>query len=82
MLDAVLDQHRPGRIAILGSLCGSHESHRFFSITHIEAADVAACPDCTATVFDSCAGCGTSVRLDQCPARAAISRALLGEDGS
>ena len=43
------------------------------------AADVTACPDCPATVYVSCAGCGPHVPLDSCPVRTAISAALLGE---
>lgn len=77
-LDAVLAQHQPGRIVILGALCPRHEAHRHFSITGTEAADIVACQDCPATVYGSCAGCGPQVRLDLCPVRAAIAAALLG----
>lgn len=78
-LEAVLAQHQPGRIAVLGALCSRHKDHRYFSITSTEAADVTACPDCAATVYVSCEGCGLPMRLDSCPARAAISRELSGE---
>ena len=74
-----LAQHRPGRLVILGALCSRHENHRHFSITSTEAADVTACPDCPATVYDSCAGCGPHVSLDSCPVRTALTRELLGE---
>jgi len=78
-LDGVLAQHQRGRIVILGALCSRHEAHRHFSITSVEAASVVACQECAATVYDSCTGCGPQVRLDSCPARTAISAALLGE---
>jgi hypothetical protein len=78
-LDAILKQHQPGRIVLFGSLCERHESHRYFSITATEAADVQACPDCSATVCNSCTGCGPSVSIDSCPARNAITSALTGE---
>ena len=81
-LEAVLEMHRPGRIAVLGSLCKLHESHRYFSITSTEAAGVVACADCTAAVYESCAGCGTQMRLDRCPARAAIARELLSKEST
>ena len=77
-LEAVLAQHQPGRIAVLGALCSRHKDHRYFSITSVEAAGVTACPDCTATVYDSCTGCGSPVPMDSCPARAAIIRELPG----
>lgn len=77
-VEAVLALHGPGRIALVGRLCKRHENHRHFSITSVEAADVVRCPDCTATVYDSCAGCGTQTRLAQCPVRSAITTALLG----
>ncbi len=80
--EAVLARHGPGRITILGKLCERHESHRFFSITRTEAAGVEACPDCPASVYVSCAGCGPQVRLDSCPDRAAITSALTGEERS
>jgi hypothetical protein len=86
--DAVLDLHKPGRVTIVGALCPEHENHRFFSITRTEAADVAACPDCAGAVYETCAGCGTSARLDRCPTREAVSRALgigqisSGEEGA
>jgi hypothetical protein len=79
MVEAVLAQHQPGRIAVLGALCPRHKDHRYFSITSLEAAGVTACPDCTATVYDSCAGCGMPVPIDSCPTRTAISRELPGE---
>lgn len=75
----VLVQHQPGRIVVLGALCPRHENHRHFSITSLEAADVVACQECTATVHDSCAGCGPQVRLDSCPERTAITSELLGK---
>ena len=80
MVEAVLAQHQPGRVVILGGLCARHESHRHFSITGTEAADVTACPDCTASVYDSCTGCGLPVPMDSCPTRAAITRELPGGD--
>jgi len=79
-VDAILAQHQPGPVVVLGALCPRHEAHRHFSITSAEVADVTACPDCPATVYVSCAGCGRPVRLDSCPARSAITRALTGED--
>jgi hypothetical protein len=78
---AALKSHEPGRRIVTGSLCERHETHRYFSITATEAADVTDCPDCTATVYDSCWACGDHVRLDSCPVRAAIASELLGEDG-
>jgi hypothetical protein len=78
---AILAQHQPGRIVLLGALCSRHEAHRLFSITAEEAADVRDCPDCAAAVFASCTGCGAGMRLDSCPARMAITRELTGEDG-
>ena len=75
----VLEPHQRGPVVILGALCPRHENHRYFSISAVEAADVIACPECTATVRDSCAYCGTQVPLDACPVRSAISRELLGE---
>lgn len=81
-VEAVLKQHQPGRVVILGACCSRHEAHRHFSITSTEAADVSACPECSATVYVSCTGCGVDIPLNSCPARTAISRALLGEGGS
>lgn len=81
-VEAVLKPHQRGPIVILGALCPRHENHRYFSITAVEAADVIACPECTATVRDSCAYCGPQVPREACPVRAAISRALLGEGGA
>lgn len=78
-LDAVLKPHQPGRIVVFGSVCKRHENYCYFSITSTEAADVQACPDCTATVYVSCAGCGLQVSLDRCPVRNGIARELLGE---
>ena len=75
-LEAVLALHQPGPVAVLGHLCPGHENHRYFSITRAEAADVAACPDCTASVYDTCTGCGSKARLDQCPVRRAVAAAL------
>ena len=80
MVEGVLAPHEPGRVVILGGLCARHESHRHFSITSTEAADVAACPDCTAAVYVSCAGCGLPVRWDSCPVRKAITCELPGGD--
>jgi hypothetical protein len=80
---AALEPHRPGRIVIIGDLCNRHEAHRRFSITSTEAAHIVACADCPATAYLSCDGCGIGMPLDRCPARAAITRALLGsEEGS
>ena len=78
-VEAVLKPHQRGPVVILGALCPRHENHRYFSITAVEAADVIACPECTATVRDSCAYCGPQVPWDACPVRTAVSRALLGE---
>lgn len=79
-VEAVLAQHQPGRVLITGALCPQHENHRYFSITGTEAASVRDCPDCAAAVWTSCAGCGPQMPLDSCPARTAISAALLGEE--
>lgn len=78
-LEAVLANHQPGRIAILGSLCKRHENHRHFSITRTEADDVRACPDCAASVYTSCTGCNPQVSIETCPDRLAITRALNGD---
>ena len=78
-VEAVLAHHQPGRVLITGALCPRHENHRRFSITGTEAASVRDCPDCAAAVWTSCAGCGPQMPLDSCPARTAISAALLGE---
>lgn len=77
-VEAVLAQHQPGRVAIIGVVCKRHEAHRNFSIDAREAADVRACPDCMATVYASCTGCATGVSVDACPVRGAITRALTG----
>jgi hypothetical protein len=79
-VEAVLKPHQPGRIVVRGTLCKRHENHRYFSITGTEAADVRACQECKATVFNSCAGCGHPVPLDACPVREAITAALTGEE--
>ena len=79
-VEAVLAPHQPGCAVILGALCPRHEAHRFFSVTADEAADVAACPDCTATVYVSCAGCAGRIPLDSCPGRRVITAELTGED--
>lgn len=63
-VEAALAQHQPGRVAVLGALCPRHKDHRYFSITSVEAAGVTACPDCTATVYDSCPGCGCGCHGD------------------
>jgi len=55
-IEAALKPHQPGRNRLSGALCSVHENHRFFSITQREADDVAACPDCPATVYTSCDG--------------------------
>lgn len=81
-LNAVLAQHQPGRVLITGALCPRHENHRHFSITGTEAASVRDCPDCAAAVWTSCAGCGPQMPLDSCPARTAISAALLGGENA
>ena len=84
-IEGVLDLHQRGRSVILGALCPRHKSHRYFSITRTEAADVVACQACEATVYDSCTGCGPQMwqmSLGSCPARTAISAALLGEEES
>lgn len=81
-IEAVLAPHQPGRVQILGHLCKHHENHRYFSITSTEADHVRACPDCTATVYTSCAGCGIGMSVDECPVREAITRELAkGETG-
>lgn len=79
---AVLELHSPGPVQLFGQLCAAHASHRYFSITSAEAADVAACPKCLASVTFPCAGCGTNCPVDRCPTRAAISSALTGEEGA
>jgi hypothetical protein len=79
-VEAVLAPHQPGRIVVFGSLCSRHEAHRYFSITAVEAASVRDCPECTATVYPSCTGCGPQVSAERCPIRHAITRALTGEE--
>lgn len=81
-VDEVLKPHHPGRIAVIGALCGTHENHRYFSITQPEAAAVIACPDCAATVYASCAECGEGTPFTQCTVRAAITSALTRDDGN
>jgi hypothetical protein len=80
---AALELHGPGPITILGSgsLCRHHESSRFFSITTAEADAIRACPNCAAATWVSCAGCGPSVDVDECPTRAVIARELTAERG-
>jgi hypothetical protein len=78
-VEAVLKDHRPGRVVIFGSLCKRHESHRHFSIDAREAADVRACQDCGATVYNSCTGC-TGASWAECPVRLAITRELTGKE--
>lgn len=80
-VEAVLKPHQPGRNVVFGDTCELHEGHRHFSITEPEARSVRDCPDCSATVYVSCYGCGPHMPLDSCPVRAAITRALTGEDG-
>lgn len=82
VVDALLKPHQPGRNVVFGDVCKRHEAHRHFSITDIEAAGVRDCPDCTATVYVSCAGCGPQVSLDQCPVRKTITRGLTREGKS
>ena len=77
VVEAALALHAPGPVQLLGSLCAAHANHRYFSITATEAADVAACPKCSASVSFPCTGCGTNGSVDRCPTRAAISAALL-----
>lgn len=77
-IEAALKPHQPGRVTIYGNLCKLHENHRHFSITRTEADDVRACPDCAATVYPSCTGCGPHVSADACPVREAITTALAG----
>ena len=81
-VDDVLKPHQPGPVTIFGSLCKRHENHRYFSITATEADDVRACPDCEATAYASCSGCGHPVPVDSCPVRAAIGAALTGKEGT
>ena len=79
-LEAVLKLHQPGPITIFGSLCKRHENHRHFSIDAREAADVRACQDCEAAVYNSCNGCGHPVPVDECLVREAITAALTGKE--
>lgn len=81
-LEALAKPHQPGRHVVFGDVCQRHEYHPYFSITALEAADVKACPDCKATVYVSCAGCGPQVSLDACPVRQTITRELTGEETS
>ncbi len=76
-VEAVLAPHQAGRFVVLGRLCKAHSSHGHFSITATEAAQIPACPDCSASVYVSCAGCGPQMALDQCPTRLAITTELL-----
>ena len=77
-----LRQRRWFATAFSGRLCARHKNYRHFSITSTEAAAVEACPGCPADVFVTCAGCEGPVALEWCADRAAISRALTGEDGA
>jgi hypothetical protein len=79
-VEAALKLHQPGCVTILGALCKRHRSHRFFSITSTEADDVRSCPDCAATVYNSCTGCGPQVSVDSCPTRNGITAALAGKE--
>lgn len=79
-VEAALKFHQPGRMTILGGLCKRHENHRHFSITRTEADAVRACPDCTATVYRSCTGCGPGVDVEACVTRNAITAALAGKE--
>ena len=81
-VERLLEDHQPGRAVILGRLCRRHADYRYFSITSTEADGVRACPDCTATVYSACTGCGPQVSADACPVRATIGRGLAGKDGS
>lgn len=80
-VEAVLKPHQPGPVTIHGTLCKKHKVCRDFSIDRTEAEHIAACPDCMATAFASCAGCGPHVAFDQCPVRLAIARELPGTKG-
>lgn len=79
-VEKVLTRHKPGRNVITGSVCKHHENHPFFSVTAREAADVAACKSCKATVYVSCDGCGPQMPLDRCPERLDITTALMAEE--
>jgi hypothetical protein len=81
-VEKVLEPHRPGRVTILGALCGRHENHRHFSITRTEAEGIRSCPDCKATVYTSCAGCGPQVSAEECRVRAAITAELTKGEGT
>lgn len=81
-VERVLELHQPGRIQVSGYTCKRHEAHRFFSITATEAQDVRDCPDCKATVYNSCTGCGTGVSVDACPVREAVTSALTGKEST
>lgn len=74
----LLKPHQPGRRVVSGATCDRHEAHRHFSITEVEAAGVRSCPDCKATVYTSCAGCGPGVSFDACPVRVTVARRLNG----
>lgn len=79
-VERLLELHRPGRSTILGDLCARHANHRFFSITRTEADAVRDCPDCVATVYSSCAGCGSHMSMDACPVVLIITRELTGKE--
>lgn len=79
-LDAVLALHQPGPAVVLGALCRDHRVLRNFSITAAEADRLRDCPRCSATVTLSC-GCGHH-DVESCPHRVAITRELLGKEGS
>jgi hypothetical protein len=81
-IGVALEPHQPGARTVLGALCKRHENHRYFSVTSTEADDVRACPDCTAAVWTSCAGCGGGVPADECPVREAITRELTKGEGA
>jgi hypothetical protein len=74
----LLEPHQPGPFTILGSLCGQHANHRYFSITGSEAANIGTCLACSATVYTSCSGCGPHVAVDRCPVRSAAAAVLRG----
>lgn len=77
-LSDLLRPHQPGRRVVHGATCDRHEAHRHFSITEPEAAGVRSCPDCKATVYTSCTGCGPGVSVDACPVRVTVARRLNG----
>ena len=75
----VLERHQPGVHVVAGSLCKQHAEHRCFSITEPEAQDVRDCPDCNASVWRHCTGCGSGVPFP-CSEYQAIAAALTGQE--